>query len=484
MDEAAQKNRLRYPQALQRDSSLGHTNSAIKRLERKRRPKYSNIVHKLVSVTAILAIDSSIDILSQVDAVLAQSVHPEHIWIVADSDVHLPKALTADYLPHYVGFRVFYREHIGERNWISVANLATTDFTWVMTNGVRPGIRYLERLLRLSQTDEYRYALIGTEGAILPFSGNMTTLDVDEMTCFPQAIEAGELPNMSVAVDMLTDTWLLRQEWVPIIMAQTTPQLSLVPIGFRISLTLNYVGITTVTLPINPIEVAYWGDIREHTRTMHEQGSFSCRQKKEELTFNRDWYHILTRNQHTLVTEIRELAENADDSVDVAFLVSNLDELNAITPIMCTFIEKERSVHLINVGHHSVARMRSGSSLNAQSNCHPDHVYDVNPTSFANDRVFIDHIQIIPKTHALLQLLKPRIVFHPSRNAMWTTLANLDTDVTSTFIALPSEDLKHMSWMATLPIDALMSKFEDDRTSNMAVNGRINGISYLRMEFC
>jgi hypothetical protein len=457
-----QKNRLRYPQALQRDSSLGHSNNAIKRLERKRRPNYTNIVHKLVSVTAILAIDSSIDILSQVDAVLAQSVHPEHIWIVADSDVHLPKALTADYLPHYVGFRVFFREHIGERNWISVANLATTKFTWVMTNGVRPGIRYLERLLRLSQTDEYRHALIGTEGAILPFSGNMTTLDVDEMICFPQAIEAGELPNMSVAVDMLTDTWLLRQEWIPIIMAQTTPQLSLVPTGFKISLTLNYAGIKTVALPINPIEVAYWGDVREHTRTMHEQGSFSCRQKKEELTFNRDWYQILTRNQHTLVTEIRELAESANESVDVAFLVSNLDELNAITPMMCTFIEKDRSVHLINVGDHSVARMRSGALLKHQNNCHPDHIYDLNPTLLANDRVFMDQTQIVPMIHELLQLLNPRIVIHPSRNAIWNTLATLDRDVTSTFIALPSEDFKHAAWMATLPMNALLSKLKID----------------------
>jgi hypothetical protein len=204
---------------------LGHSNSAIKRLERKRRTKYTNIVHKLVSVTVVLSIDSSIDVLSQVDAVLAQTVHPEHLWLVVDSDVHLPRAISRQSIPDYIGFQVFVQEHIGERNWLSIANLATTKYTWIMTNGVQPGVRYLDRLLRLSQTDEYRHALIGTEGAILPFSPNMTLSDADDMVCLPQAIEAGDLPNVSVAVDMLTDTWLLRQEWIPIIMAHTTPDL-------------------------------------------------------------------------------------------------------------------------------------------------------------------------------------------------------------------------------------------------------------------
>jgi hypothetical protein len=458
IDEITQKNRLRYPQALQRDSSLGHSNNAIKRLERKRRPKYTNIVHKLVSVTAILSIDSSIDVLSQVDAVLAQSVHPEHLWIVADSDVHLPKALTADYIPHYVGYQVFVREQIGERNWISVANLATTKYAWIMTNGVQPGIRYLERVLRLSQTDEYRYALIGTEGAILPFSGNMSILDADEMVCFPRAIEVGDVPNMSVAIDMLTDTWLLRQEWIPIVMALTTPELSLAPVGFRISHTLHYAGIVTVALPINPIEIAYWGDTREHTRTMHEQGSFSCRQKKEELVFNRDWYRILTRTQHTLVTEIQLLTDSAKDSIDVAFLVNSLEELNAITPLMCAFIQHDKIVHLINTGDRSIASLLSVALLNDQNDCHPDNVYELNPTSLANNGVFKEETQTFSIIHELLQLLNPRLVVHPLGNAIWRTLANLDGELTSTFIGIPPQDFKHVCWMATLPIESLESK--------------------------
>jgi hypothetical protein len=417
-----------------------------------------------VSVTVVLSIDSSIDVLSQVDAVLAQTVHPEHLWLVVDSDVHLPRAISRQSIPDYIGFQVFVQEHIGERNWLSIANLATTKYTWIMTNGVQPGVRYLDRLLRLSQTDEYRHALIGTEGAILPFSPNMTLSDADDMVCLPQAIEAGDLPNVSVAVDMLTDTWLLRQEWIPIIMAHTTPDLFRVPNGFRISLTLNRAGIITIALPINPIDQAYWGDTREHTRTMHEQGSLSCRQRKEEYMFNQEWYHVLSRNQHALVSEVHELTDASNSIVDIAFLVTNLEEVNAITPLICAFVQRRRNVHLINAGDQDFSQMYSASLLSKQSNCDIENVHDVNLSSmksngWSDEEGIIVETLRIPAVHTLLQLLQPRLIIHSFGSTVWNDMPNLDIDIPSTFIQLPPQDLAHITWMATLPIDTLESKW-------------------------
>jgi len=437
-----------------------------------------------VSVTAILSIDSSIDVRSQVDAVLSQTVHPEHLWLVIDGDVHLPKAVSRQSVPDYMGFQVFIREHIGERNWLSIANLATTKYIWILTNGVQPGVRYLDRLLRLSQTDEYRHALIGTEGTILPFSSNITMADADDMVCLPQAIEAGELPNMSVAVDMLTDIWLLRHEWIPVIMAHTTPDLFRVPTGFRISLTLNRAGIVTIALPINPIDQAFWGDIREHTRTMHEQGSLSCRQRKEEYTFNQEWYHVLSRNQHALVTEVQELTDVTNSPVDVAFLVNSLEELESITPLMCAFIQRERVVHLVNTGHQDLAQMFSVSALKNQTDCDVENLHDIHldslrSTGWSEEEDIMSETQRIPAVYTLLQFLQPRLIIHPLGSVVWSDMPNLDLDIPSTFIQIPPKDLDHITWMATLPIDTLEKWNLIDINLILIANTRPNAFSRL-----
>ncbi|KAJ2955037.1 hypothetical protein NQZ79_g8892 [Umbelopsis isabellina] len=448
MDDMGYQNKLEYPQALQRDPKVGHSMNEIQSLESNGRLQYTNSLHRIVSVTAILAIDNSIDVRSQVDAVLSQTVRPEHIWLIIDKDVHLPKAVSREKLPEYIGFRVFVRENAADRTWLSIANMATTRHTWFLTNGVRPGVKYLQRLLRLSQTQEYTHALLGTEGVILPLAENATLADADDMVCLPQAIETGELPNQSAAVDMLADIWFLRREWIPIIMSYTTPEILQIPIGFRISLTLSKAGITTIALPINPVDQGYWGDTREHTRTMHNEGSLSCRQRKEEYSFNSAWQRILDRNQYTLVTEIRDLTYQARAQTDIIFIISTAEELQALSLIMCSFIQQGKLVHLINSGTQSLYEMQSQQTMYSHNGCKPNHVHDlsIDTKYWTDEDIVFAGTRQIAEIHDLLHILDARLVIYATEHAIWHDIIHQDISIKSVLIGLPTADLDHIEW--------------------------------------
>ncbi|KAG2184483.1 hypothetical protein INT43_000392 [Umbelopsis isabellina] len=481
MDDMGYRNKLEYPQALQRDPKVGHSMIEIQRLESNGRLQYTNSLHRIVSVTAILAIDNSIDVRSQVAAVLSQTVRPAHIWLIIDKDVHLPIAVSREKLPEYVGFRVFVREKAADRTWLSIANMATTRHTWFLTNGVRPGVKYLQRLLRLSQTQEYTHALLGTEGVILPLAENTTLADADDMVCLPQAIETGELPNQSAAVDMLADIWLLRREWIPIIMSYTTPELLQIPIGFRISLTLSKAGITTIALPINPVDQGYWGDIREHTRTLHNEGSLSCRQRKEEYSFNSAWQRILDRNQYTLVAEIRELTYQARAQTDIIFIISTAEELQALSPIMCSFIQQGKLVHLINSGTQSLYDMQPQQTLYGHNGCKANHVHDLSiDTKYwtEEDIVFAGTHQIA-EIHDLLHILDARLVIYAKEHAIWQDVIHPDIGIKSVLIGLPTADLAHIGWLATLSLETLQEWNTVDINLFVVTDSRPDALSRL-----
>lgn len=463
------QNKLEYPQALQRDPKIGHSMIEIQGLESNGRLQYTNSLHRIVSVTAILAIDNSIDVRSQLAAVLSQTVRPEHIWLIIDKDVHLPKAVSRQKLPEYIGFRVFVRENAADRTWLSIANMATTRHTWFLTNGVRPGVKYLQRLLRLSQTQEYTHALLGTEGVILPLAENASLADADDMVCLPQAIETGELPNQSAAVDMLADLWLLRREWIPIIMSYTTPELLHIPIGFRISLTLSKAGVTTIALPINPVDQGYWGDIREHTRTMHNEGSLSCRQRKEEYSLNSAWQRILDRNQYTLVAEVRDLTHQTRAQTDIIFIISTAEELQGLSPIMCSFIQQGKLVHLINSGTQSIYEMQSQQTMYGQNGCKPSHVHDlsIDTTYWTEEDIVFAGTHQMAEIHDLLHILNARLVIYAIEHAIWQDVIHPDIGIKSVMIGLPTADLAHIGWLATLSLETLQGRYFEFETTSL-----------------
>lgn len=180
--------------------------------------------------------------------------------------------------------------------------------------------------------------------------------------------------------------------------------------------------------------------------------------------FNQEWYHVLSRNQHALVSEVHELTDVSNSIVDIAFLVTNLEEVNAITPLICAFVQRRRNVHLINTGDKDFSEMYSASLLSKQSNCDIENVHDVNLSSMKlngrsdEDDIIAETLRI-PAVHTLLQLLQPRLIIHSFGSTVWNDMPNLDIDIPSTFIQLPPQDLAHITWMATLPIETLESKW-------------------------
>ncbi|OBZ84220.1 hypothetical protein A0J61_07726, partial [Choanephora cucurbitarum] len=170
-------------------------------------------------------------------------------------------------------------------------------------------------------------------------------------------------------------------------------------------------GIPSIVLPTDPIERAYWGDVR--LKSKHSQITSTCQQA----------------NQTKL-----EISHQPS----VLFYLDSLKALNDLKPLICQFNQLSTiDVHLIT------------HQPNVTVDCHKS-VW-IHPVDLLYRHPDWQQFEQLPmRWKHLFTSIQPHLIIHtsPMMRAMQTI-----TNVTS--IYLPSQEIQHALWMTDLSLDTL-----------------------------
>ncbi|KAL9558190.1 hypothetical protein MBANPS3_001010 [Mucor bainieri] len=442
---------------LSKGSVIGHTFDELRRLTNSvSLPVVSAGKNRRVPVTAIVHTTTVTQLYIQVQAILTQTALPEHIWIICDTASKQEaeaRIMTLDRRR----VKVMARDDDSSL-WLQTAAHVATEFVWIIDQDIAPGKRYLENLLKLSFTTQYKSALLGTEGAAL----NMASKE--KIECIPDTMHSGSRQMRSQAVDMINDNWLLHRSWIPYLMdamekreeeaaaaaaaAEATEPL----LGLFISRTLYMTaGIPSIALPSDPIERAYWGDVR----LQRTQRSETCK-ALEALAHDKEtqpqlYQDMLYRGQPSLSSDMT--------AEPILFYVDAHDDFEHLAPLICRFEAKEEiDLHIVTSGHlRGVSDQQIKSALPALCG------YDDFPTRVIVHDLSIVHASadwslvndVLHRLTRILTVVRPVVMIHTLQNEAAISIDTASKIVRVPSIYLPAQDIAHVTWMTELSLDTL-----------------------------
>lgn len=383
-------------------------------------------------------------------SVLTQTALPEYIWIVCDTSQKNEvdaRIMTLDRRR----VKVMARDNVNDisHQWLQTVAHVSTEFVWIIDQDIAPGKRYLENLLKLSFTKQYRSLLLGTEAVILDVES------ADKIECMPASINSGSQQMRSKVVDMVNDSWLLRRSWIPFVLDEinignTTTALDEFT-GLFISRAL-YIngGISSIALPTDPIERAYWGDVR----LQKTKKSATCNNLETFLSDKQsDTYNTLS---------YRNNGHKTTATTPVLFYVDSIGNLENLATLLCKFEDKQEvDLHVAISGSIkglSDQQVKS-SLLNLCGKPSVDLiVHDISMLHTAPDWNLMNGL--FHRLVYIMTVIQPRILIHTvdQENPLFLSIKSAGEIADVTNIHLPTQDISHALWIAELPIDTLSSK--------------------------
>ncbi|KAI8374517.1 uncharacterized protein BYT42DRAFT_615674 [Radiomyces spectabilis] len=421
---------LRY-QSLSRQLTMhpstvqGHTYTELKQLA-------NNVpLVDTPSITVLIRGDEDSDrVEAQVRSVLSQSIVPEQIWVTTRHKNTLQN--------RFKNQNINIMERSDDQSWIHLLQFVNTDYVWILQDAV-PERQYLEWILRLSLTDEYGDALIGTETARLR---NQThTINVR------QAMQQDELNQMSQAVDMVNDAWLLRRSWISTIISANARQPRSLPralTGYMISHTLYYeASVPCIGLPV-PSE----------DKTVDSAQPIEA-SKQQILAVNA----ALQDPIHRFAYQSRVDAAMAS----ALFVIDGVEQQKQIVPLLCQFQNKHANVHAVVTGVH---RGLSGTDFSAflrdESPACNVSIHDLRidfgrEAGLPADETWTSSNQVLHRLQRLINWVQPRVMIHVQQQTdpILASIINAGTITQTVTIGLPARDVAHVMWMADLPLVSL-----------------------------
>lgn len=336
--------------------------------------------------------------------------------------------------------------------WLQTAAHVATEFVWIIDQDIAPGKRYLENLLKLSFTSQYKSALLGTEGAVL----NMTSKD--KIECIPDTMHSGSRQMRSQAVDMINDSWLLHRSWIPYLMDAMEKEERVAAaeplMGLFISRTLYMTaGIPSIALPSDPIERAYWGDVR----LQRTQRSETCKaleamanDKKMQPAMYQD---MLYRGQPS--------SSPAVAAEPLLFYVDAKDDFEQLAPLLCRFEAKEEiDLHIVTSGNwrglSDQQIKRSLPSLCGYGDF-PTRVI-VHDLSLLHESTEWNLVNtVLHRLTRILTVVRPVVMIHALHGDASISIDTASKIAHVPSIYLPAQDIAHVTWMTELSLDTLSS---------------------------
>lgn len=468
VDAGEDKIPLRYARTLQYGSSRGHTFKQLKEISADSSFTVSQTPEngQTVSVTVVLNLQQSADLKQQLDAILAQSLQAEAVWIVCT--LKTEKAAHG-YISKYrhsskIEVIIIDNERFKHFGWVQIAQDATSEYVWLIDDGVVPGLRYMETLLRLANTDEYRDAALGTQGAVLPSRESNGLVDSQGLVCMPDPVESGEMTSVTQPVDMLNHIWFIRREWVPLLLRDARDEARNVPLGFLISHSLRYnADIPSIILPTDPIDTTVWGDTRSSSEL-----EASCKQIKEQFRENTYWRRFLGLG-HPLTVDYKRIPSTRSNR-NVVFFVDGVRQARVLQPLFCRFATSDQGafVHIVVTG---AARGVSGQQVTMSlkkkfPSCTGVRTYDLDirygvASGLPDDDVANVLAQTVHGMDRVLRVLKPRVMIRVTQDrnpaVRGAEMAGKLLDVVD--ISLPANDVRHALWLSDLPLETVESEY-------------------------
>ncbi|CAO3612525.1 unnamed protein product [Mucor hiemalis] len=320
---------------------------------------------------------------------------------------------------------------------------------------IAPGKRYLENILKLSFTDQYKSALLGTEAATLNHELGV------KIECIPYLMHSGSRQMKSKVVDVINNSWLLHRSWTSFILEAVEKENHLnseTMIGLFISQVLYMnAGIPSIALPTDPIERAYWGDIR----LQKTQKSETCK-AWEKLITEGSAKSLASYNDLYYRNNKKTTAASNINTAPVIVYVDSMEEMEALSQLLCRFEDKK------DVDLHIVTGGTMWGTLNQQaksfipSQCNKENgtvmdvfVHDISTLHDADN--WNANNDILHRLTRILAVTQPRILIHSldKSHQLYESIRLASETPKVTIINKPTEDISHALWMTELPIDTL-----------------------------
>ncbi|KAG0175332.1 hypothetical protein DFQ28_001862 [Apophysomyces sp. BC1034] len=425
--------RINHPQlpflrSLQTYTIEGHNKSALAAL--------MTATNDSPNITAIIAITEKSLIKSQLEAVLAQSIRLQAIWLVCPSTLwsattHHTRQYTdrgirvvvADQPPH----SAYPSGSAGQATWIHVIHAIKTDWTWVVDSGSHPEPHHLEHLYGLMQTEYYSNALLGTHASLLP--ANLNNDNQSTILCMPEAFDI--LPELTQPVDMIHGAWLLRKSWLAALTIDTRSHALGSPVAYYISQSLSYyAAVSSIVLPSLPTGYGLRLDSK-------------CGEIRKAYSNNKYWKSIRAARTNPTALDHRQVT--ALEPETVLFVVDGPDQAVAFHQLLCGF---NYTIHVAVTGQ---LRGLSGKAMQdalEATNCTGVIVHDL-------DTVDLDEWAAAPMSARRLaqitHVLRPRVLIQIQKHSALNGVVEIVAQThNAKVIGLPAEDIRHALWVADL----------------------------------
>ncbi|KAI7854533.1 hypothetical protein BDC45DRAFT_128408 [Circinella umbellata] len=443
-----------YSKQLSQQKVRGHSSQELDRLMDGSQLHYTDNHARTVPVTAIIYYTKNGQLHTQIESILSQTVVPEALWIVCTPDVQ------SDVKSKTVAFK--NNKHVkimvwDPIEWLQVALRVSTEYLWIVDKDIAPGTRYLERVLRLSNTDEYRSAFLGTQAVVFKQQYRDTPLK-----CITDRVEDGSLPSKTQSVDMISDLWLLRRSWlssvsVDSIFKQQQQQLDPHLFGYSVSRSLLiHSGIPSIVIPTESLDQDYQTKRLSNRDDATDTGSQVCDAIDQYL--QKTWEAGTVWRESIAAPGIKSY--KASTKSPVTFVFDGVHHMKQFISYVCEFDRTALTdIHIITTGEQQ--GLSATELLKSIEKNHPKcadsvtiHDLDIGFSSAADTSVFLNQA-----THAftqLVSLIQPHVIIYIDHNGPAKRSIQAATEITKTVsIGLPPRDIAHASWMANLPAESL-----------------------------
>lgn len=374
------------------------------------------------TVTAVVHYTNNDHFSSQFKAITSQSVHLDEIWVICDTnDIEIAK-----HQQQLRGENSRVRYILGDRNDLFQLSLqSSTDLVWIVDDGIVPGKRYLELLLRLSVISEYENALLGSRAL------SLSHIKDDDHCIF----ESGR----SHTVDVILGQWLLRRSWLSNIVPSLTtpPEPSL--LGYHISKALSqHVGAPLIYVPTSDLAQDF---------TLEGLDTGICKHVTQHLEAAKmdgtAWQEMPFQNDAT--------------KSKVAFIVDNIRLLDAYTPLICKFPQHDVAVNLVFLERGQ--DLHFNDSMEHLRQTQPECANAVVGHRFETDTSAVLSTQTVYDLARLLSAIRPAVTIHDIPKDWTEEGIELARKVAKTVVInLPGKQVAHALWMAELPLNTLKGK--------------------------
>lgn len=221
-----------------------------------------------VSVTVVLNHFKRKTLCAQIEALLAQTAVPSHIWLVLFGSPIARKLerVARSYNDSRTSISVVESDlNLKYYGRMQVAVRAPTEFVLIIDDDMIPGRKFIEQMMHTAHTREYERTLLGSIGWILPRPGadgrfgSYRELNGSGGVYFPDEAY-GLLVERASETDYLCSLWFVRTRWLAMIFRETPPTFDTSE-DLQLSLELRkYASVPSLVMPVEPDDKDTWAD--------------------------------------------------------------------------------------------------------------------------------------------------------------------------------------------------------------------------------